>query len=118
MVCGLWIEGYYSVSLKMELQANDMYRLVEIGKFELPKSIDDLTKGQTIAQKLLKIQMLIGKAIADIERNIKKRKSYSPSLPSNASSLSPSLPNSNVQWIREPFYRKKSEKKIKMNNGK
>lgn len=110
IVCGLWIDGYYCVSLKMDLRANGIYRLVEVDKFELPKSTDDLTKVRTITQKLLKIKMLIDKVIADIERNIKKRKSYS-------SSLSPSLPNPNVQWVREPFTEKRV-KKIKLNNVK
>ncbi|KAG1050497.1 hypothetical protein G6F43_007233 [Rhizopus delemar] len=110
IVCGLWIDGYYCISLKMDLRANGIYRLVEVDKFELPKSTDDLTKVRTITQKLLKIKMLIDKVIADIERNIKKRKSYS-------SSLSPSLPNPNVQWVREPFTEKRV-KKIKLNNVK
>ncbi|KAI8329622.1 hypothetical protein BC941DRAFT_193891 [Chlamydoabsidia padenii] len=74
LVCGLWIDGHHCEALKMDLRANGVYRLIELDNFELPKSIDDLTKVRTIVQKLLKIKRLIDIMTEDIERSIKMRK--------------------------------------------
>ncbi|ORX45539.1 hypothetical protein DM01DRAFT_1275528, partial [Hesseltinella vesiculosa] len=68
VVCGLWVDGYHCECLKMDLRANGLYRLVELDNFDLPKSIDDLTKVQAITQKLLKVKMLIDKTTEDVER--------------------------------------------------
>ncbi|KAG1041036.1 hypothetical protein G6F43_012180 [Rhizopus delemar] len=128
LVCGLWIDGHHCEALKMDLRANGVYRLIELDNFELPKSIDDLTKVRTIVQKLLKIKRLIDIMTEDIERSIKKRKasqssqSSQSSLQNGPSSTSPpnNLASSSSQtshWIRTPLNQNRV-KKIKLANRK
>ncbi|CAO3596153.1 unnamed protein product [Absidia cylindrospora] len=71
VVCGIWIDGFETRVYKMDLRFNGVYCLIELGRNDLPSSMQDIFKVKPILQMLLELKRLVDEVAEKVERRIK-----------------------------------------------
>lgn len=67
------MDGASVQTLQLDLVANGLCWLIEMGNFELVRSFDELSKMRTTVQKLVKVKEAVDLVVASITRFVKKR---------------------------------------------
>ncbi|KAG1145347.1 hypothetical protein G6F37_005634 [Rhizopus arrhizus] len=98
-VFGMWVDGASVQTLRLDLVANGLYRLIEIDNFEPVRSFDSLSKMRTTMQKLLKIKETVDLVVASITKLVKKPKA------NNIEQVPLTL-----YWTHSPYHSKRVKK--------
>ncbi|CAO3638230.1 unnamed protein product [Cunninghamella blakesleeana] len=74
VVCGLCVDGFVCKLYKLDIPFNEIYRLIEIDSFQLPRNMDDLVKTRSILISFFNIKDIIDTTAKNLERMMKYRK--------------------------------------------
>ncbi|CAO3639221.1 unnamed protein product [Cunninghamella echinulata] len=105
VVVGLWVSGFFCKSYKMDLSYNGVYRLVQLDEFELPHTIDDITKSSTIISCFLKMKNIINNTITNLENASKRKLKIISNNTSNTN-------NTNSEKIPQKHWQRHSSEKV------
>lgn len=102
MVCGIWVDGVNCYAYTMDLEYGGIYRMIEIGKFILPKTLQDVTKAKFILATLLKLKSICDETAEKIEISIKAGKVHQKIASSHQSPKAHWKRNGEYEYIMIP----------------